>query len=132
LHEEIKARWVAALREPDRVQGTGQLRDEEGRQCCLDVLCDLAVADGIISAPSLLPPSVTGLEYPVFGYADKYTVDYYQCEVLPKEVMEWAKLKDQNPAVDYNESFSDLSELNDEYHLSFTEIADTIEADRDI
>lgn len=42
--EEIRARWVKALRSGEYLQTQGQLRDSEGF-CCLGVLCDLVQED---------------------------------------------------------------------------------------
>lgn len=40
MNSELKAKWVAALRDPRRKQGNGWLRTEDG-MCCLGVLCDV-------------------------------------------------------------------------------------------
>lgn len=49
MNPEIKARWVAALRSGDYKQGEGTLRRVDGTvtHCCLGVLCELAVQDGV-------------------------------------------------------------------------------------
>lgn len=51
LKEDIKARWLAALRSGEYVQGKQALRrsDVDGgvRYCCLGVLCDLSTVDGV-------------------------------------------------------------------------------------
>lgn len=41
MNQEIKKRWVAALRSGDYKQGTGALRNADNKFCCLGVLCDL-------------------------------------------------------------------------------------------
>jgi hypothetical protein len=51
MNEEIKARWVAALRNPEAKQIRGYLGNPDGGRCCLGVLCDLAVEDGVIEPP---------------------------------------------------------------------------------
>lgn len=47
MNPEIKARWLAALRSGEYIQGHQRLRDGDG-YCCLGVLCEIAVADGIV------------------------------------------------------------------------------------
>lgn len=46
MHPDIKARWVDALRSGRYEQGRNRLRTGD-RYCCLGVLCDLAVKDGV-------------------------------------------------------------------------------------
>ena len=48
LKPEIKARWRAALESGKYPQAKGQLRSDKGF-CCLGVLGDLAVEDGLAS-----------------------------------------------------------------------------------
>jgi len=45
MNPEIKAKWVAALRDPSRKQIKGRLRRGDG-MCCLGVLCDVVDATG--------------------------------------------------------------------------------------
>lgn len=37
----LKTKWIEALRSGNYQQGRGTLKDEEGRFCCLGVLCDV-------------------------------------------------------------------------------------------
>lgn len=126
MKQEIKERWVEALRSGKYEQGTGSLTTGSGRYCCLGVLCDLAVADGAIEPPTL----VEGVE----GRGD---VMAYRAETehLPRLVQLWAGLEQHSPEVlvDPDEgSWQELVELNDNTGLNFHEIADLIEAqDRD-
>src|SRR4051812_29792359 len=51
----LKARWVAALRSGDYRQSSGQLHITEGVDnvagfCCLGVLCEIGVADGVVES----------------------------------------------------------------------------------
>jgi len=53
LDPRVKQLWLEALRSGDYVQGRGQLAhiDASGRRvshCCLGVLCELAVKDGVV------------------------------------------------------------------------------------
>jgi hypothetical protein len=52
MNPEIRARWVAALRSGEYRQGDGHLRMGD-RLCCLGVLCELAVEDGVVNGVQL-------------------------------------------------------------------------------
>lgn len=41
MNEELKQKWIEALRSGKYKQGHGQLRDLDNRYCCLGVLCDV-------------------------------------------------------------------------------------------
>jgi hypothetical protein len=103
----IKQKWVAALRSGDYGQGHGALRNGE-RFCCLGVLCELAVQDGVIPEPAL------------HGLTSAYCGE---SSTLPERVRSWAGLERRNPYV-FDDS---LAHLNDG-GLVFSEIADLIEA----
>ena len=126
MKQEIKERWVEALRSGKYEQGTGTLTTGSGRYCCLGVLCDLAVADGVIEPPTLSAGD------DVMAYGTKAEPEYMH---LPGAVQLWAGLGQGSPEVlvDPDEdSWQELVELNDDTGLSFHEIADIIEAqDRD-
>jgi hypothetical protein len=142
MDAEIKAQWVAALREPERKQGLGKLRSAYGGQCCLDVLAELAANAGVLPQPVLEEwedfddPESTP-DHPVMTQAEEYSYqwvdaaggDHYETELLPNPVMKWAELDYSNPEVDYQGTPTYLSELNDVIGLSLAEIADLIEQD---
>ena len=115
----IRARWVAALRSGNYKQGLGRLKVRRAHQkteyCCLGVLCEIAVEDGVVEpANTLLPEGV----YRFAGNG----------HTLPQKVAEWAGLKSHNPSV-IGESgkITNLAGLNDEAKLCFSDIADVIE-----
>lgn len=119
MKQEIKERWVEALRSGKYEQGTGALTTGSGRYCCLGVLCDLAVADGAIEPPIVVEAGM--LAYGTRG----------ETEHLPRLVQLWAGLEQHSPEVlvDPDEgSWQELVELNDNTGLNFHEIADLIEA----
>lgn len=106
MNPEIKAEWVAALRSGEYAKTTGELHDDVG-YCCLGVLCDLHRQK----------------------HGGQWEDGYYlgEFDILPAEVMDWAGLDSQSPAVDDD----GLADLNDgaghwQEH-SFVEIADLIE-----
>lgn len=105
MNLEVKEKWIAALRSGDYQRGEGFLRRDES-YCCLGVLCDLAVKDGVILEPKL------GVDKFTYYYAGIYTH-------LPQAVIAWA-----GEDVMYKQY--KLSTMNDD-GASFAEIADFIE-----
>lgn len=114
MRATVKARWVAELRSGTRLQGIGALRVGP-RYCCLGVLCEIAVQDGIIGPGEPMDTSHScGLEY--------HYGDLGLRSVLPYEVHVWAGLEAHNPVVFGRR----LSQHNDD-GLTFDQIADLIE-----
>jgi hypothetical protein len=114
MNPGIRAQWTAALRSGDYQQGKSALRKND-ELCCLGVLCDLAVKAGVITAA----PGEDGHSWSYDGVPD----------YLPESVQEWARLEDGNPMVTApgRADAEPLSILNDQYCLSFAEIADAID-----
>lgn len=111
MNQEIKQKWVAALRSGEYQQGTDQLR-RDNNFCCLGVLCDLHSKE-------------TNNEWEVNSY-------YGKLGFLPGNVMSWAGLKYEYGDEVINETgdgfkHRSLSQLNDSLKFSFTQIADIIE-----
>lgn len=129
MNRDVKERWVAALRSGEYKQGYSVLRDGQERYCCLGVLSEIAVQDGVIAPATMdfVPDcsiSGTPVSY-AYGRMRHGTV-------LPDEVVEWAGLSSENPTVqmsdyDYGPFRDSLAEINDAEH-SFEYIADLIEA----
>jgi hypothetical protein len=96
MKRDIAERWAAALESGDYKQGIGQLTSvtpDGDRDCCLGVLCKLAIEDGVpISSSSQSPPSHEddGVIYGVI-YDESATL-------LPHMVMQWAGMKTSNGA----------------------------------
>ena len=123
MKRDIAHRWVAALRSGKFRQGRRQLRrnfgDGQNEFCCLGVLCELAVADGVI------PP----YDNPACGYRSYDGA----INLTPSAVMEWAGLTRSNgfyPSRSGEWTQPPLSIQNDN-GKSFVEIADIIEANID-
>jgi hypothetical protein len=130
MDKNIKARWVAKLREPGRRQTKGKLRDAEGRQCCLDVLCEVAVEDGVIDPPI---QEGEGQDYAYFLGEDEDGELLYEYGVLPNNVREWAGLVSYDPVLlDSDGTRRPASAWNDSWDKTFPEIADMIEADEEL
>jgi hypothetical protein len=95
MNPAIKARWVAALRSGDYVQGRELLHalggpdGTEPRFCCLGVLCDLAYRDGVVAR------EVVGSagNHATYAYHDKDDPDEdLESSLLPRSVARWAGL----------------------------------------
>ena len=124
MNDEIKAEWVRRLRSGDYVQATGTLGVPVSNQrCCLGVLCDIAVEQGVIAAPRPDRDTESGDLVLIYGGMS---------DVLPMEVRDWAGLSSCNPEVHWPDEYSgrdyrrDISDANDCY-LDFAQIADLIE-----
>lgn len=135
MKPEVKSKWISALRSGDYKQTEGQLNNSEGL-CCLGVLCELAVQDGVIEKnPPLEDEDLAFHDPGSVGYKSKNAngMGYTEYDILPEEVMIWAGLSSRNPSVAFRWYKEDepvrlpISDLNDERHLKFTEIADVIE-----
>lgn len=112
MNPEIKTKWVDALRSGEYQQTHGDLRDSDGF-CCLGVLSDLAVNDGVVKwhADMIRDPKTGHL---VAG-------------LLHGKVGDWAGLECGDPEVtDRMGMPMTLSILNDNGE-PFTVIADIIE-----
>lgn len=125
MNQDIKARWVEALRSGDYSQTKEVLKGAEG-YCCLGVLCEIAVKDGIVIERDGVYISVE--DESDFNHAE-----------LPDAVVEWAELPNYNPAttVDYTrprpaERKALFSELNDDMDYDFNQIAEAIESDPEL
>jgi hypothetical protein len=125
MYKRIKKMWTDALRSGEFEQGTNNLADTERKKfCCLGVLCELAVREGVIPAPHIR--NNMGKEYMTYGL-DSYT--------LPSEVMLWAGLKEANPTIKRGDTSFTLAAYNDGYEIGpislkacdFNYIADTID-----
>lgn len=107
-------KWVAALRSGEFKQVHGRLEDKDGNCCCLGILCNIALAEGVCDYSKDCHFSDSNFS----GSSD----------TLPPEVREWAKIK--NHAGEFvtktNERIK-LTNLNDTQKKTFSEIADIIE-----
>lgn len=134
MDARIKSLWVDALRSGEYEQGEGVLA-EDGRYCCLGVLCEVAIKDGVP-----LKRVDQGEHYMSTLYGVGINLESH---ILPSVVTDWAGLNSDNPLVSvvvfagdeedidvwltYNEGMS-LAEFNDNYG-TFEDIADQIESE---
>lgn len=126
MKAEVKEKWVAALRSGEYQQAHGMLRNvDENSFCCLGVLCDLAIKDG-------LKLRVEDLTYE--GDPDAI-ITYYDgiSDILPDKVAKWANLSDSPEVRVSDETDAELgtynaclAELNDN-GWTFAQLAGLIE-----
>ena len=119
MKKEIADKWVAALRSGKYSQGRHLLKQvaEEGTisYCCLGVLCELAIEDGLDVSQQF--------------FNGDYSFESNSA-MLSQKVMLWADMKTMSGMYsafesDGNRRMYDLSGDNDE-GMSFAEIADII------
>lgn len=124
MNNDIKAKWLEALRSGEYEQGENWLQ-ANGKYCCLGVLCELAVEAGIVDKDP-------GQSYVTFDR---------EPAILPDRVITWAGLPKSSPVpeVFYHGEVVGLSDLNDgvtifnpvsgeeRTKLDFSQIADIIE-----
>ena len=127
MKRDIAQRWVAALRSGEFSQTQGYL-NIEGGYCCLGVLCELAVEDGVIS------------KWGDHGTTTYGTTDHNSDVSLPRPVLTWAGMKGESLPTPvevpfYDEDFGDdalqqydgFAGLNDDAGFSFKQIAAVID-----
>lgn len=139
MRQDVKEKWVAALRSGEYEQTKGYLgrtvTKDDGTQvmgyCCLGVLCQVAVAEGVIEAPYEAEE----------GHCVTLVYAGYEEVELPYMVRDWAGLDRVDPEVRTPEGAGDLTSfmgtgqpnrttlasLNDADGFTFAQIADVIE-----
>ena len=108
MNEQVKQKWLSALRSGDYQQTQNRLRKEDGF-CCLGVLCDIYGKEHNVEW-ELVDAGVY-----MFQYGDQY---------LPSPVMEWAGIETDSPSICGGYLY--LSAFNDSGY-TFNEISDLIE-----
>ncbi len=144
MKPEIKARWIAALRSGEYVQGRDCLRRDlwtpasapgelTDAFCCLGVLCDLAAREGVVEwdgTDVLYTFPQRGRGTDVLYTSPQRGREHWENNVLPLPVMVWAGLAEDNPRVACDVggyTSANVATLNDEHGFTFSEIADCIE-----
>jgi hypothetical protein len=150
MRTRVKEKWLERLRSGEVEQARGALRvvDSDGSEsfCCLGVLCEIAVEEGVIQRTNKMDPDEdVGMAYydPAVDTKDDSPTapSPYFGTVLPPSVIEWAELPDNNPKVQIDDKVegrhaSTLANLNDngvgevtihKAAWTFEQIADAIE-----
>lgn len=131
MNQEIKQRWVAALRSGQYKQGRYMLRSKDDCFCCLGVLCDLMVQDG--KAEWVTEKKVGDR---TMKTVDVTCGDGYFCSVggdatsgmPPESLRKLVEINDGHIRLtDPDGESSPVTLLNDEREFSFTALADLIE-----
>lgn len=114
MDSRIKEIWIDRLENGDIRQVGGSLGNADGSRCCLGVLCDIAVEENVIGAPSV---------------SDDRLIYGNQIAVLPQSVQDWAGLDSPNGGYKLNTQ-NDMSDgalsFDNDCGKSFQEIANTI------
>lgn len=113
MKKSIAKKWVKELRSGRYEQGTHRLVDNDDKFCCLGVLCNLAVDEGIGEWVRGSGGWLFKTEFDVDGI------------LLPREVMEWAGMNSFAGMLN-NNTLDTLTDLND-FGKSFKQIANIIE-----
>lgn len=140
MDERVKREWVAELRSGKWAQGRERLNrggetKDGGTHCCLGVLSEIAVREGVIE--KRLDSGCSGYSYGTWSSQDMYRTSDVEENYLPKAVQEWAGLDDLNPRVkwdgrvdsDWDDDLTTLAKYNDNGGYSFEDIADMVERD---
>lgn len=104
----VKAKWLEALESGNYKKGKSALRTKLDSYCCLGVLCQMAVEEGVTQLID------RANEYDAYGYGP--SEDLYSTAFLPQDVREWAgvewsaetHLADVN---DCTETFAEVIEI---------------------
>jgi hypothetical protein len=120
MNQSVKRRWVEALRSGEYTQGFNVLRNPDDTLCCLGVLCELAVKDGIIAEPVL--------------QGDEYMYGREQAAASPPSIVSaWAGVINDFYEVHDGSGFErQLASLNDSGEFTFEMIADLIEKEENL
>ena len=136
--ESIKTEWLDDLRSGNFHQGSGKLhtatRNEDGTErhefCCLGVLCERAVAAGIVERVDVSDEYAAGEDHTVYAYTptEGPNAGVPYPHYPPPAVAAWAGLPagDTNPYVDTDTGRRVIANVNDE-GTTFTDLADMIE-----
>lgn len=139
MDPEVKALWLTALRSGEYRQTTENLKIDRGDgkgvgYCCLGVLCELAVSQGVelsLNFDTSIRETCDNPDHPECKEVAGNVVKAYDfngsSSYLPDKVQEWAGLKYRNPSVLCEGYGSSLAALNDNKLLDFDAIADIVE-----
>lgn len=132
LPEEVKSKWVAALRSGEWQQGTGELNDGFGGFCCLGVLAEV-LEPGVTKEGGQLHDMCTLHEVhsDEYGYETSF-VKRHKLRALFTANLELKAMADKHRSKEANEVAdasidTSLMCLNDDGRFSFKKLADLIE-----
>lgn len=115
MNKEIADKWIAALKSGEYKQTKSVLNRDNNEFCCLGVLCELAIKEGLSIRKEI--DDCNG-EHVCF-YDNSYNV-------LPWSVVKWARMKHCNGEFrDIEDKAQELTYINDN-GKTFEEIANVI------
>lgn len=118
MKQEIKEKWLSALRSGEYEQSIGCLKTNDNKFCCLGVLCDIYAKEKNVD----WKPINENLTEKLMLSDNNSNISY----VLPPHVAEWAEIKDDTGGVYIKSKDDHLSRINDSGE-SFSEISELIE-----
>lgn len=129
MNVDVKELWITALRSGDYKQDSTSYKLQSNNGfCCLGVLCDIAVKQGVIPEPKIINDNSR-----LFGIEVPHELNSSNFSYLPDAVMQWSGIKDamgsiknSYPNVYNSRRSSELSTLNDG-GVSFSVLADIID-----
>lgn len=117
MNKVVQELWAKALESEDFPQGRQALNKNNIKFCCLGVLIELAIQEGVaIDKYEDERPGKKG----VFRYGYSGQTGY-----LPGEIIAWAGLNSSDPSVTHNGATAGLSSFNDR-GVKFTTLANLI------
>jgi hypothetical protein len=93
MDARIQGLWADRLESGTVPQAHGRLGDSTGARCCLGVLCDIAVEEGVIQS------YVDDLGHMRYSGDGSLPADEWEGGVLPSAVRVWAGLNSNNPSL---------------------------------
>lgn len=139
MNENIKNKWIEALRSGEYEQGTGQLKSLDNKYCCLGVLCEIyhkEVGGAWFEKEDLIYRNFQFIEKVKRWYFKGAEDVYGSYAILVRDVIKWAGLASSSGDLkreviiafyDKHKKFpSSLSQMNNA-GLNFNQIADYIE-----
>lgn len=119
MNPQIRDQWVANLNSGEYEQGKGSLTrispDGTEKNCCLGVLCEMAVKAGIVYRTNTSAGGTVSYGTDYIDESDGYP---------PQAVVEWAGLDSFSPTLTVDGVQQNASNLNDRTdNLTFPQIA---------
>lgn len=118
MNQEVKQKWITALRGGEYKQGRDALKTADNTFCCLGVLCDLYLQEGNPGEWKYVRGGINVRFYP-----DPTTLEGSNAAYLPESVQQWAGMDSDNGSMGTEYPLSTLNDAG----KSFLEIADIIE-----
>ena len=111
MNSTVAKLWVDALKSGKYKKGKNKLNNSNKTFCCLGVLCELAIANGI-ELEKIVNDDIKSIKY------DDSTI------YLPLKVIGWAGMRSKSGIIDKSQSLVLLNDMNG----TFNEVIEAIEA----